>query len=131
QTYSPEHPVIQAVKTHDYHNFSTTELTQRAELNYPPYGNLILIKLSSIDRQEVQQAAETLASRLVDILSREYEILGPAPASIMRVARRYRWQILLKFPAVEKVNLPDLNNLRSHLPQSVNMTIDVDPINMD
>ena len=131
QTYSPEHPVIQAVKTHDYNNFSTAELTHRVELNYPPYGNLILIKLSSIEHTEVQQAAETLAARLIDILSTEYEILGPAPASIMRVARRYRWQILLKFPATEKANLPDLNSLRSHLPKSVSMTIDVDPVNMD
>jgi len=135
QTYTPEHPVIQAVKTHDYHNFSTAELAERAELNYPPYGNLILIKLSSIDEAEVQKAAETLADQFINLLSSEWEILGPAPASIMRVARRYRWQILLKFPLVEKENLPDLNNLlnnlRSLFPKSVSMTIDVDPINMD
>jgi primosomal protein N' (replication factor Y) (superfamily II helicase) len=140
QTYSPEHPVIQAVKTHNYNDFSRTELEQRAELNYPPYGNLILIKLSSIDEQEVAQAAGTLANILINTLSPEYEILGPAPANIMRVARRYRWQILLKFPATAKDNLPDLNSLlrsrRSvyplgHLARSVSMTIDVDPINIE
>ena len=131
QTYSPEHPVIKAMQTHDYQNFSTTELSQRAELNYPPYGNLILIKLSSIDPAEVEQAAETLADILIDNLSTEYEILGPAPANIMRVARRYRWQILLKFSSAARDNLPDLNIWRSHLPKSVSMTIDVDPINME
>ena len=131
QTYSPEHPVIQAVKTHNYNDFSQAELEQRAELNYPPYGNLILIKLSSIDEGEVARAAETIADRLIDILSPEFEILGPAPANIMRVARRYRWQILLKFPAAAKDSLPDLNLLRSHLSRSVSMTIDVDPINIE
>ena len=131
QTYSPEHPVIRAVQTHDYQNFSTTELSQRAELNYPPYGSLILIKLSSIDPGEVERAAETLADILIDNLGTEYEILGPAPANIMRVARRYRWQILLKFSASARDNLPDLNIWRSHLPKSVSMTIDVDPINME
>ena len=131
QTYSPEHPVIQAVQTHDYHSFSTVELNQRAELNYPPYGNLILIKLSSIDPQEVERAAETLADLAIDSLGAEYEILGPAPANIMRVARRYRWQILLKFPASAREGLPNLNLWRSHLPKSVSMTIDVDPINME
>ena len=131
QTYTPEHPVIQAVKTHDYDNFSQTELSQRAELNYPPYGKLILLKLSSTDEREVERAAMTLCDRLIEIVSAEYEILGPAPASIMRVARRYRWQILLKFPASARADLPDLNQLRSHIPQSVSMTIDVDPINMD
>ena len=131
QTYSPEHPVIQAVKTHNYNDFSVTELEQRAELNYPPYGNLILIKLSSIDERAVEQGANTLADCLIDTLDPEFKILGPAPANIMRVARRYRWQILLKFPTVAKANLPDLNLLRSHLPKSVSMTIDVDPINME
>ncbi|MEM8832859.1 MAG: primosomal protein N', partial [Cyanobacteria bacterium P01_G01_bin.19] len=130
QTYSPEHPVIQAVKTHDYHSFSTAELITRKELSYPPYGNLILIKLSSIDEREVRQAAETIADILIDRLGSRYQILGPAPASVMRVARRYRWQILLKFP-LQDDSLPDLNLLRSHLPQSVSMTIDVDPINMN
>ena len=131
QTYSPEHPVIQAVKDHDYHNFSTAELSHRAELNYPPYGSLILIKLSSIDPQEVERAAETLADRAIDSLGTEYAILGPAPANIMRVARRYRWQIMLKFPASARTSLPDLNQWRSHLPPSVSMTIDVDPINLE
>ena len=130
QTYCPEHPVINAVRTHDYHSFSSAELSQREELSYPPYGNLILIKLSSIDEREVREAAETLADVLIDILNSEYDILGPAPASVMRVARRYRWQILLKFP-LDETDLPDLNMLRSHLPKSVSMTIDVDPINMD
>jgi primosomal protein N' (replication factor Y) (superfamily II helicase) len=132
QTYSPEHPVIQAVKTHNYDDFSRTELEQRAELNYPPYGNLILIKLSSIDEQAVAKAAEILQDILINTLSPEFEILGPAPANIMRVARRYRWQILLKFPATEKDNLPDLNLLlRPSLARSVSMTIDVDPINIE
>jgi primosomal protein N' (replication factor Y) (superfamily II helicase) len=131
QTYSPEHPVVQAVKTHDYHSFSTTELSQRAELNYPPYGNLILIKLSSTDPQAVEQAAMNICERLNNILSSEYTILGPAPANIMRVARRYRWQILLKFSTAAKENSPDLSNLRLYLPPSVSMTIDVDPINME
>ena len=129
QTYSPEHPVIDTVKTHDYDSFSTAELAQRQELNYPPYGKLILIKLSSIDEYEVRHAAEILTDVLIDTLSSEYNILGPAPASIMRVARRYRWQILIKFPLNNDV--PDLDMLRLHLPRSVSMTIDVDPIDMD
>ena len=131
QTYSPEHPVIQAVRHHDYNNFSTAELATRAELNYPPYGSLILIRLSSIEADEVQSTAETLADKCIDFLGDRCKILGPAPASIMRVARRYRWQILLKFPTSDKNNLPDLNILRSHCPKSVSMTIDVDPLNMD
>ena len=131
QTYSPEHPVIQAAKNHDYHNFSATELEQREALNYPPYGNLIALKLSGIEEAEVRQTAESLADACLNLVGSDCEILGPAPASIMRIARRYRWQILLKFAPEVRANLPDLNRLRSLCPKSVSMSIDVDPINID
>jgi primosomal protein N' (replication factor Y) len=129
QTYSPQHPVIQAVQRHDYESFTQAELEQREALNYPPYGHLILLRLSGLDAAEVEKVAEELADRLGGGGS-EYEILGPAPASIMRVARRYRWQILLKFPPNVPVELPNLTELRAICPKDVSLTIDVDPLNM-
>lgn len=129
QTYSPQHPVIQCVKNHDYEAFSQAELEQRAALNYPPYGHLILLRLSGLDAVEVEKTAEQIADRLEEAES-EYEILGPAPASIMRVARRYRWQILIKFPPEVPVVLPNLSELRAICPKDISLTIDVDPQNM-
>ncbi len=131
QTYSPEHAVIRAVKNHDYASFSSSELEQREALNYPPYGKLILIKLSSTNENEVGETAELLADTCLNIMGDEWELLGPAPASVMRVARRYRWQILLKYPGTDGYNLPDFKALRAICPKSVSMTIDIDPINMD
>jgi primosomal protein N' (replication factor Y) len=129
QTYSPQHPVIQAVQRHDYESFTQAELEQRAALNYPPYGHLILLRLSGQEAAEVEKAAEQLAHKLGEAES-GYEILGPAPASIMRVARRYRWQILLKFPPDVAVELPDVTQLRTLFPKDISLTIDVDPLNM-
>jgi len=129
QTYSPEHPVIQAMQRHDYEAFSAAELHQRVDLNYPPYGRLILLRLSSTDAAEVENTAQMLATELNNSNSCGYEILGPAPASIVRVANRYRWQILLKF-AQAVLPLPDWNSLRSLCPSSVSLTIDVDPLNL-
>jgi primosomal protein N' (replication factor Y) len=129
QTYSPQHPVIQAVQRHDYESFTQAELEQRAALNYPPYGHLILLRLSGLDAAEVENAAEEIAERISGTKS-DCEILGPAPASIMRVARRYRWQILLKFPPDLSVELPHLSELRASCPSGVSLTIDVDPLNM-
>ncbi|NES83421.1 MAG: primosomal protein N' [Moorea sp. SIO2B7] len=131
QTYSPDHPVIEAVRHHDYHSFIEAELPQREALNYPPYGRLILIKMSGVDGAEVQQTAEMIADACADIVGEDCEILGPAPASIMRVARRYRWQILLKFESDGEQVLPNFNQLRNLCSQSVSMTIDVDPLHMD
>lgn len=129
QTYSPQHPVIQAVRHHDYESFVETELAQRRELNYPPYGNLILFRLSGVDEDEVEKVAEAVADKLIENES-GYEILGPSPASIMRVASRYRWQILLKFPPGVPVKVPNLEELREICPKHVHLAIDVDPLNM-
>lgn len=131
QTYSPEHSVIRAVRSHDYTSFSQRELEQRAALNYPPYGKLIVMKLSGIEEEQVRITAETMADECLNLLDENWELLGPAPATIMRVARRYRWQILLKFPEITRPNLPNLNQLKSLCPKGIAMTIDVDPINMD
>ncbi|MDF5738309.1 MULTISPECIES: primosomal protein N' [unclassified Nostoc] len=128
QTYTTEHQVIAAVRSHDYQSFSEAELEQRQALNYPPYGRLILLRLSSLDPIQVQNTAQIIATALST--EEEFEILGPAPASILRVANRYRWQILIKFAPEALPQLPDWEEVRSLCPQSVSLTIDVDPINI-
>ncbi|MBN3890183.1 MAG: primosomal protein N' [Nostoc sp. JL31] len=128
QTYTTEHQVIAAVRSHDYQSFSQAELEQRQALNYPPYGRLILLRLSSLDPIQVQNTAQVIATALST--EEEFEILGPAPASILRVANRYRWQILIKFAPDALPRLPDWEEVRSLCPSSVSLTIDVDPINI-
>ncbi|MBF2067610.1 MAG: primosomal protein N' [Calothrix sp. C42_A2020_038] len=128
QTYTPEHPVIQAVREHDYKAFTDIELEQRQALNYPPFGRLILLRLSSVDAIQVANAAEIIAAFLRS--GEGYEILGPAPASIMRVANRYRWQIMLKFSTDALPQLPNWDQIREMCPDSVSLTIDVDPLNI-
>jgi primosomal protein N' (replication factor Y) len=129
QTYSPQHPVIQAVQRHEYESFIQTELEQRAALNYPPYGHLILLRLSGVNEAEVEETAERVADWLEET-GVECEILGPAPASVTRVARRYRWQILLKFSEGTAARLPNLEQLEAICPAAIALTIDVDPLNM-
>jgi primosomal protein N' (replication factor Y) len=128
QTYTPEHPIIEAVQKHDYQSFANTELAQRQALNYPPYGRLILLRLSSLDAIQVQNTAQIIATFLHD--KDGVEILGPVPANILRVANRYRWQILLKFAPDALPNLPDWPEVRSLCPASVSLAIDVDPVNI-
>jgi len=130
QTYSPEHPVIRTVQQQDYETFVQAELGHRASLNYPPSGRLILLRFSSLNPVAVQKAAARVADALQPLQQAGVECLGPAPATILRVARRYRWQILLKWPARAEVHLPDLSDLRSLCPSTVSLTVDVDPINL-
>jgi len=130
QTYTPDHPVIQAVQQHEYEGFVAAELQQRVALNYPPYGRLILLRLSSVEATAVEQTAQAIASYLDNYTTPGWEILGPAPANILRVANRYRWQILLKIAPELQPVLPNWQQVRSLCPPNVSLTIDVDPLNL-
>ncbi len=137
QTYTPDHPVIQAVAKYQFESFLTTELEQRAELNYPPCGQLILLRLSGLDCDRTEATAELLAELLRIRLSQAEataELLGPSPANILRVAQHYRWQILLKLPPSPETEMPSfllpVEELRSLCPSSVRFSIDVDPLTL-
>ena len=133
QTYSPDHPVIDAVVAQDYGAFARSELETRNVLRYPPIGWVILIRLSSPEAIEVQTAAQRVAQRLQTSAQARYKVLGPSPAMVLRVAQRYRWQILLKgenlLPTSTPVEL-HLEELRSVCGVGVSLTIDVDPVNL-
>jgi primosomal protein N' (replication factor Y) (superfamily II helicase) len=132
QTYSPQHPVIEAVVRQDYPAFVAAELEHRRLLHYPPQGQLVLFRLSGVEPNAVFRAAEAVAQFLRRHLvgQENFELLGPTAAAIPRVARRYRWQILLKSWSPDPLNLPSLRELRNHCPDVVSLTVDVDPLHL-
>ncbi len=132
QTYSPDHPVIGAVVAQDYGAFARSELETRTVLHYPPIGWVILIRLSSPEAIAVQTAANQVAKRLQVLAQGRYEVLGPSPAMVLRVAQRYRWQVLLKGETNGPTSTPveHLEELRSVCGPGVSLTIDVDPMNL-
>lgn len=139
QTYSPDHPVIDAVVAQDYGAFVRSELETRKLMGYPPLGWVILLRLSSPEAIAVQKAAGRVASLLQASAKGQYEVLGPSPAMVLRVAQRYRWQVLLKGNKRE-VEQPKggtstpvelcVEELRSVCGSGVSLTIDVDPMNL-
>ena len=158
QTYSPEHTAIKALtqgghrgeaqpgdaqsgksqtgeaeavsQVAAYGTFLQGEMSDRADQQYPPYGRLILLRLSGLDAPLVETTAEKLAAQIqADLADADAcKIMGPVPAPIFRVARRYRWHILLKLDAVAP--LPDLKPLQQKCPKGVSLTIDVEPLNL-
>ena len=159
QTYSPEHAAIKALTQGSdappnqqmnqigaYGDFLQTEMSDRADQQYPPYGRLILLRLSGLEAPVTERTAEKLAEQLPKYLpetllerpleqlqpesefSPPYQIMGPVPAPIFRVARRYRWHILLKLSL--EATLPNLKDLQKCCPQGVSLTIDVEPLNL-
>ncbi|NJN38372.1 MAG: primosomal protein N' [Acaryochloridaceae cyanobacterium CSU_3_4] len=135
QTYTPEHPVIQAVQHYAMDDFLWTELKHRQATGYPPYCQLILLRVSGFQETKVEETAQTLANYLENYMQSHAvtgEILGPAPASILKVARRYYWHILIKSPSDLRGDSNDwsipLQGCLKRCPKSLRLQIDVDPL---
>lgn len=128
QTYSPLHPVIQAVQRQDYKAFTQEELTGREALRFPPFSRLVLLRISGPQEALVAETATQLAE-VLGSLAPDWEQLGPVPAVVARVARRYRWQIMLRGACDDSPGAIAWDEVRSHCPRDVSLTIDVDPLN--
>jgi primosomal protein N' (replication factor Y) len=135
QTRDPNHPAIRAAVEHDVDGFAERELRARAELSYPPFSRLVLIRVDDTE----EERARTLSSELARI-ARETEpcraglldVLGPAPAPIARIRGRYRFHLLLR----AKVRAPLRQAVTAILAaprassRSSRVVIDVDPVGM-
>lgn len=133
QTYSPDHPAIQAAAGHQFEDFARQELPLREKFGYPPYSSLIRL----IVRGDVEDATAAFAQRLVDELatlvadSVSYRVLGPAPAPITRVREKYRFHLLLVTDELSQLSEP-LEQLIQQLPgpDTIQWVIDVDPLSL-
>ncbi len=134
QTFSPEHPAIQAAARHDYESFAAQELPSRAQFRYPPYEAMLRL----IIRSPSETAGETFAEQLTDQLraaagrqETDVRILGPAPAPLAKLQGKFRFHTLMQ--AKQTTTLNDI--LRQvtkavKTPEPVQWVVDVDPINL-
>jgi len=132
QTWVPTHPIIKKVKANDYAGFFKTEMEERREFLYPPYGRLILITVKHCDINNAKDASNILAAGLRKDLGKC--ILGPEFPAISRQHNQYLRQILVKFGRnVAAANVKDIvrreiNKLQADPRfRSVRIVLDVDP----
>jgi primosomal protein N' (replication factor Y) len=137
QTYAPEHYAIQHLLQHDYRAFFEEEVAFRRALNYPPFGRLVRLRIEGPNAGEVEAKAKSVAEELRQALKdnanarTRIELLGPAPAPLLKLRNRYRWQMLLK--GSRSAALLDLAaKARAFMPRGAanRLHIDVDPYTM-
>ncbi len=128
QTYQPDNPLFKAIQNHDRNGFIRYEMALRREMSLPPYARLVSLILSGLEENTVRQSAKILAAHLND--SALVQVLGPAPALMLRIKSRYRYRILLK--ANKRLNISDWLKqkiISIKIPSSIRLDIDIDPIN--
>jgi primosomal protein N' (replication factor Y) len=137
QTYAPEHYAMRHLLQHDYRGFFADEIKFRRALNYPPFGRLVSLRIDGPEADSVEAKAKKLAEALRAKLAanakwrEQIEVMGPAPAPLLRLRNRYRWQLLLKGNQSAML-LQFAGQARALLPRSATsrLHIDVDPYSM-
>ena len=147
QTYMPEHYCIAAAQKHDYLDFYQQEIEARGALRYPPFSHVAVLLLRGKDEKEVTDTAHTVrdqleiwqtdqqvsTSEVSNIQEPAVEILGPAPAPLSKIEGKFRWHLLLRSPAPEKIGQL-LKRLSDEPPvtiksKAIEFVIDIDPTN--
>ena len=126
QTWTPEHPVLQALAAGDRDGFVEAELAEREAASLPPYGRLAAIILSGENAQAVEKVARDLAESIPN--AERLEVYGPADAPLALVRGRRRKRLLVR--ADRDVDLQGFLRVwlsRVKVPASVRLNVDVDP----
>lgn len=94
QTYTPDHPVMQAIKSNDNEKFYKTEINMREKAKLPPFGRLAALIISSDNAIDAMRYARELVKRAPQTIG--VNILGPVEAPLAMLNNRARVRILVK-----------------------------------
>jgi primosomal protein N' (replication factor Y) (superfamily II helicase) len=108
QSFRPSHYAVRAAAQHDYTAFYAEEIAHRESAGYPPFRRLANLLIESED----PLAAEKAMARLHRMVREEreslgyrgIELLGPAPATVRRVKKKYRWNLGLLCRSAKQLN---------------------------
>ncbi len=130
QTYQPDHPVMQAIKSGEEEAFWAAEAEQREVFAAPPYARWVGVIINGRDAGEVRGFGRALVRCADALRAVGAEVYGPAEAPVSLVRGRYRMRLLVK--ADKQVRLGGaLRAWRAvawaDKPKDVRFYIDVDP----
>ncbi len=127
QTFSPEHPVMQALVGGDLAAFYEAEKAARRPGHWPPYGRLAALIVSAESAEFADRTARALGVAAPS--GAGVEVLGPTPAPLAVLRGRHRRRLLLKTRrdiAVQPILQAWLASVE--VPRQVRVDIDVDPV---
>jgi primosomal protein N' (replication factor Y) len=127
QTWSPQHPVMQALVSGDVERFVALEMAERRAGGWPPFGRLAALIISSPDGAVADEAAAALRRAAPE--GEGFRILGPAPAPLAILRGQHRRRLLLK--AARSIDVQALLGewlSRTPVPRAARVDVDVDPV---
>lgn len=130
QTYQPESVVFQKILTNNYDEFYNYEIGIRELLQYPPFGKVINIGISS---KYEKYLSEFVKDFYEDIKFEEIEMSRPMQSLVYKVKDRFRYNIFVK-GTKEKINkfkkFLKIKLTKYEKNDKIRIVVDVDPINL-
>ena len=99
QTYTPENEVLRNAAAQDYDSFYQREIDLRRIRREPPFADEVVLTVTGPEEANVRRACTQVRDGLRRAVSQvpyagmDLEVLGPAPASVVKVNNRYRYRI--------------------------------------
>ena len=99
QTYTPENEVLLDAAAQDYESFFRREIGLRRIRREPPFADEVILTVTGTEEEAVRRACVQvrdslrLAAGEAPYDEMELEILGPAPAGVVKVNNRFRYRI--------------------------------------
>ena len=97
QTYNPDNYGILEVVKQDYESFYKKEIDIRKKLLYPPFSNMLTLKVKSINIDLVKEHIIKIYKYLKLNLEETTSILGPNILNIRKLDKKYECSITLKY----------------------------------
>ena len=96
QTYNPDHYAIIDSQKQDYSLFYNQEIELRKVLNYPPFCDIIMIRFSGNNLNQIQNLANFVYKKINEVKKDNMLIYKPVPSPIDKIKNKYRWRIIIK-----------------------------------
>ena len=97
QTYEPDHYSVVLASKQDYEAFYNHEIALRRQMNYPPFTHVFSVMFTGeTEKKIIESLYKLLAIMQAFNRKSQFEMLGPAPASISKIKGRYRWKLIVK-----------------------------------
>lgn len=97
QTYNPDNYGILEVVNQDYESFYKKEIDIRKKLLYPPFSNMLTLKVKSMNIDLVKEHIIKIYKYLKLNLEETTSILGPNLLNIRKLDKKYECSITLKY----------------------------------
>ncbi|MCL2698932.1 MAG: primosomal protein N' [Defluviitaleaceae bacterium] len=136
QTYNPEHYAVTCASLNDYAGFFRHEISLRRQMDYPPFTKIFAVVMTGESEKDVISNMQRLRDLMIRFNRKGlFEIIGPAPAVISKIRKRYRWRMVVKSADEQNMRLfvfYCLDKLKQSSDLSgINISVTLDPAVLD